>query len=82
MTVPDVLHLDGLCMSLTLGFSTFLDLSETYPRSLSSARKTKLKLKESREALKSYLRAGDKESLLLQQDQGLVGSKAVAELII
>ena len=25
-----VLHVDGLCMSLTLGCSTFLDLSETY----------------------------------------------------
>jgi hypothetical protein len=30
VTVPVVLHVDGLCMSLTLGCSTFLDLSETY----------------------------------------------------
>ena len=32
VTVPVVLHVDGLCMSLTLGCSTFLDLSETYPQ--------------------------------------------------
>ena len=32
MTVPVVLHVDGLCMSRTLGCSTFLDLSETYPQ--------------------------------------------------
>ena len=32
MTVPVVLHVDGLCMSLTLGCSTFLDLSETNPQ--------------------------------------------------
>ena len=33
MTAPVVLHVDGLCMSLTLGCSTFLDLSETYAQS-------------------------------------------------
>ena len=27
-----MLHVDGLCMSLMLGCSTFLDLSETYPQ--------------------------------------------------
>ena len=31
VTILVVLHVDGLCMSLTLGCSTFLDLSETNP---------------------------------------------------
>ena len=32
VTDPVVLHVDGLCMSLMLGCSTFLDLYETYPQ--------------------------------------------------